>query len=922
MAEALRLKEEEEAEERRRLQADGAIRSRVSSGGGAATSNSSMDAKQWERIQSAYVELCHDNPIVSGGDGDCRYLARALIPKLESVNNTPQHSNRNSSTAKENTTQLALSSRLVDGVLQATSRVGSKMAVSTSNTNYDTLNNEPEPMFGSSSSTSQGYAELAFAIFVEGPYRCIQQSENLSVASSFLGSFQPPNVAHSTSNNQLSAEEKSRLVDEATSSIVNGLEQISMEEEKEEAKNDAKGDDVSSSSSEFFYSDKHKKVSQDKGEAVDNSMEEVFAEESDPDDFEYESSYNPPPSSDVKAIFGKQTANNSINNLDYYEDDSQEYGFSPMLLSTPNDTNQTWHGARRGIHYLLSNVSYGKMILGSLSSRSWSDYGMSDTLADLTFMLLLHHAKQDGEDSVEERESLLKLDTDGVDGEGDTLDIGTLWDRPLFLLRDRALDANNSHDALPAYLQLLQAFLSHSEEDVMSILSSASSSQCASANGPPPITAVGLSALATVCSSKEMTCEFSAKMCGPSIWSVCPRDEVKNTVLSSLDALARIVECVRPRTSLFGGKEKAAAYESEERPWIRTIVCILPMLEYLTNLRSRFDFQPVFEGGGSRNSGLTDSDAKAIQDSGLFRELLAIYTTVGKLVKGTDDHQNADSSTPTAEMVMHTQLLRTIYALSIQSTQMLGMYAVRVPDLAKHIQSSGFMEKDIVDGILWASLSSSLLESKSDAPKPRLKLRTTTKATVEMVSLAERSSMGFDTMCSAAKDALDTMKQYVTASDDQTGGVDEKKIENCKTALGDIVRFSNCLSNCPNATKTWLDSLSNKQDAPQKASSNVAELRSTIATLPSFSDDTIVARTGHKTDDDEKSNTAVEDDEGDVSKSNRKSQSLRQKKKEFGTIIASVRSSVKVIALALESQKGPGLSLKGAIPYNISSKTD
>jgi hypothetical protein len=66
----------------------------------------------------------------------------------------------------------------------------------------------------------------------------------------------------------------------------------------------------------------------------------------------------------------------------------------------------------------------------------------------------------------------------------------------------------------------------------------------------------------------------------------------------------------------------------------------------------------------------------------------------------------------------------------------------------------------------------------------------------------------------------------------------------------------------------------------------------------------------------------VEDDEGDVSKSNRKSQSLRQKKKEFGTIIASVRSSVKVIALALESQKGTGLSLKGAIPYNISSKTD
>ena len=874
LAEALRTKEEEEAAEREELKQQKRSRNK-----------SSLTDVEETKITAAYRELCHDDPIVTGGDRICRLLAEVLIPTYKTK--------RSIKNDKSSTLKLALSSPLVEGVSQAIARASSRAATSlakqTKNNTLDdasrnteeTTKSPPteESMIGSSSITSsEGYAQLAFAIFLEGPYRCIQQ-DNLDVTSQFLGSFQPPEKTKSAPHEGLSAEEKSRLVDEATAKIVDGMEKMSMEEDQTKSAQNERDDDASSSSSEFFL---HNNKNNIQLHTDYDSMEEVWAEESDPDDYEYESSYNP----------YTAASNTDDDNFDSMDGDY----FNPMQLSEPNSANKTWDGARNAIYHLLSRFSYGNMALNTLPSRTWSDLGMSESLGDLAFTLLLANT-DDSSDS----NSLLWHENTNSESADDN--ITSLWDRALFALRDRAMDSNHGHDALTVYLQLLCAFLSHSEEDIMSILSSPAK-DTSNTNDLPPLTAVGLSSFATLCSSKEMTSSSATKLSGTSIESVCPRDEVYNAIFNSIDTLAHIIECVRPKKTVFG-VGKLSDDVSTPNSWVRTAVCIIPMIEYLINIKARFDFQTVFEEGGTRSMTLSDSDAKALLDSGLFRELLSLYTsTQGEIG---------------ASNVVRLQLLRTIFALSVQSPEILGRYAIRVPDLVKEVHANNFIGENLVDGILWTALGSSLLESKLEAPKPRLKLRANAKLnlpSVDTSKLAERSCEGFEKLCKSCNSALVSYKE-IAANEHQSEDT-EKEVRQHKEMLGDIVKFSNYLSHCPHGIKIWLDSLNNHEDAPQKVKVAIADLRSTLARLPSYAEERGVKGSGHKKDDD--NDNLGTDDHSEI---RQKAATLRQRRKDFRQVVSLVRSSVKVIALALDSQKGAGLSLKTpTLSYNASSKTD
>ena len=78
-----------------------------------------------------------------------------------------------------------------------------------------------------------------------------------------------------------------------------------------------------------------------------------------------------------------------------------------------------------------------------------------------------------------------------------------------------------------------------------------------------------------------------------------------------------------------------------------------------------------------------------------------------------------------------------------------------------------------------------------------------------------------------------------------------------------------------------------------------------------------------KKDDDDDCTENEEDDPTDVhGEASQKSHTLKQMQKEYGIIASSIRSSVKAIVLALESQRGAGLSLKGLGRCDVSSKTD
>ncbi|KAL3768792.1 hypothetical protein ACHAWU_006893 [Discostella pseudostelligera] len=899
LAEALRSKDEEEIKERERLRAAAA----ASTASGSRRSLSRDDeTTHWERLRSTYVELCHDDPVISGGDEDCRLLSKALIPKH---NKSTKISGNAKSKSNANTTILSLSSRLVSGILQASSRAVERSRTFTSAQSSNDADVGAESMFGSSKiTTSEGYAHIAFAIFVEGPYRCIQQAENHETVVKFLGSFHPPEISNATPG-KLDADEKSRLLEEATAEIVRGMEKVEVESNAGDILTSSSNvhDDDSSSSSEFFLPNSTNDAMRPSN---NDNMNEIFAEDSDPDDFDYGTDDDPCFSAPTgqTIIGGKLRSAKS----DEY-DDFHDLSFDPIQLSEPSQANQTCEGAQKSIHYLLSSLSYGKLAFGSLSSRSWSECGMSETLADLSFMMLLEITNRDHHGNAAESNSFFhQIPNDG----DESTDIAALWDRPLFALRDRALDKNHGHDALPSYLQLLTALLSHSEHET---LLSPQTVQPSSRNCLPPTVIVGLSSLGSMCSSKEMANTASGRMCGTSVWSVCPREEMKKAIMTSLHSLARIVEGVCQRKSVFAHCRSANFGGGESTqgnsPWIRIAVCIIPMIEYLTNLQGRFDFQPVFEGVGSRSATLSESDAQALSESGLFREILSMYTTT-RCENGT-----LNAETPNAQEVARLQLLRTIFTLSIHSPEVLGQYALRVPDFANEVHSSSFLDNHLVDAILWLSIGSYLLENKSgQTNQPRLKLRTGSSISSaappkETKSLAERSLLGFVAMCETTKMTLEYLKQCVQCS--EGGALSDEQKKECDARqgkLGNIKMFSNCLSNCPSMTTIWLGSLKNNADATSVAREHIAQLKSTLASLPSFSDE--VAKThhlGHKKDDD--SDCRQSEDDGlqtSDDEVNRKEQTVKQFRKEYRTVIGSVWSSVKVIALALDSQTGSALS--------------
>lgn len=858
LAEALRAKDEEETVERKRLRAGTSVsstnRSSSDKGHGA-------DELQWERLQSTYVELCHDYPIVSGGDEECRRLAKALIPITSNDHTTLQKQKKNANQ------KLALCSRLVSGTLQATTRAGEK-AIVPSSTPSSEIPVELESMFGpSKSTTSEGYSEIAFAIFVEGPYQCIRHADNndnIQIASSFLGSFEPPELSQHDKTNAI---ERSRLDDEAIAKIVNGLENMATEEIVKDTIDTNRHDNTNISSCETNYPEL--KFNHD-----DDSMAEVFAEDSDPEDYNYESCSNP---------------NSGLSNVEQTIVDEDNMNFNPLKLSETIEANRTDEGARRSIHYLLSCLSYSTLALGSISSLTWSELGMSETLADLTLILLI--------DTV----NWSRSDTGNSILHSVHQDASALWNRPLYILRDRALDKKHGHDALPSYLQLLTAFLSHTETKSSLSLSVY---KPLTDNFFPPVMSVGISSLAALCSSNEMISASSGRM----LTTVCPRQKVKKTIMSSLYYLARTVECVTPR------KSKRDDMAQENSQWMRVIICIIQIVEYLTNLQARFDFQPLFEGGGNRQPTLSLSEAKAILDSGLFREMLSLYTAT------RTDKETMNTEQPIAVDVVRMQLLRTIFMLSLHSLDVLGLFAVKVPDLINEIHSSKFMSNNLVDGILWASLGSYLQQGKASGAanvRPRLKVMTKLRSNAvdippNTTSLAGYVVLGFETLCNSTIKALQALNRCILSSED-IGRCDnhKKEYDTCVAALADIKLISKCFSACPHVTEMLMDALKMEGDAYLESKKLITDIKSIFKSLPTQTEEEIdfISPTRHKKDDDAKS---IERSD----KVDPKVQTMKQFRKDYRATLGSVRLCVKVISLALESQQCAGLLL------DKSSKTD
>ena len=494
-----------------------------------------------DKIRSCYIELCHDDPLVTGGDACCHLLSKALTPKR------PKRKKKEEPSPKD---RVALCSRLVDGVLQAVTRAAERTTASaaTSSSGQSHAAASPieqqdaiETMFGLSNvTTAEGYADLAFAVCIEGPYRCLQRADDLSYAIRFLGTFEPPRMTDPTGI--LADNEKSRLAEEATANIVEGMEKMGTGEDEPVNEIQKRGDDESSSSSEFFHRNESA-AAPSPASGENDSLAEVFASDSDDSDFDYGGSYELPTPVSPKCA-----------------GQDEDCGFDPTLLSKPNE-KRTWDDATRALYYLLSHASYTKLALNSLSSRKWNEAGISESLADLVFLLLVKDAKPDGKT---DQCSL-------ISSRPGAADIPLLWSRVLCVLQDRALDRNRGHDALPCYLQLLSGLILYTDQSIVSILHT---------SGDDPIelvatTKVGLSSFASICSCKEMTDAGSGKMAGTTAWSVCPRDEVRKSLMEAIESFVQLVEIVNPHNGICVDKRKNSVGEGDisgpPAPWVQVV---------------------------------------------------------------------------------------------------------------------------------------------------------------------------------------------------------------------------------------------------------------------------------------------------------------------------------------------------------------
>ena len=307
-----------------------------------------------ERLEDAYRALCYDEPRVDS-DASCFLLAQSLASK---------HG-------------WALSERLVEGIRQGTSKYQvTKKGDAGHPSDAGIAEEEEELTFqNTASATPAGFASCAVAAFLQVPLNCCLASTKTEVET-WLGSYRGPDKL-------ADIEKRMKML------------QIDNVDEALDKSNRA-----------HLNEDPTKNIEPWERQEQDED-DEVWADESDPSDFVYESD----------AI--DWTA---------WEDPS----FDPKQLSQP--MTGSWDDLRRAVGNLLQELSFAKF--AALSKVQMKKLQVSDLLTQLTLTLLV------------QRGSCPLMEDDGM------RTYGTL---PLHVFQDGILSGKT--DLLPDYLALVQSLI-------------------------------------------------------------------------------------------------------------------------------------------------------------------------------------------------------------------------------------------------------------------------------------------------------------------------------------------------------------------------------------------------------------------------------------------------------------------------------
>ena len=709
--------------------------------GGASAAKSQRD----QLVQKTYTALCHDDPRVES-DFACQCLATALLD--------PQ-------------SPYALSGPLVEGIRQLCDRDAGEQTPSSTE----------ESLTSTSDSSPRGSAMLAWAIYARIPLLCCQAS-SIPEVNSYLGSYRPPPPPLAD--------------DEDPSTEENRVKALASKEKNEEA------DRVAAMLSQPPPEEQEPMppTTADDDNNNNDFENEVWAAESDPSDFEFDSGFS----------YEQQMTDLQDSFAEWMVDRSD-----PIKLSRPGAAPLTWKQVRHAVMDLTSQLAYRKVqslwtasaSSGNKNTASASvqdmnvlagtSRGPSDLLAQFTMTLLIPP-------STGTKSSVFDSPDDEEDALQPQRQLQAMAWYPLWVVRDA------SHQTSPLfsqYVSLLQTLIAVDAANNNSTSSAITNIPDASM---APATYVGLTSLSTLCQQFVKTDDnqssqsaFSSERVEHfrtlrlSIW------EISDDLTHALEQEDMIRKAAMKEARSDNEKDKGGANDNKSgSDWI--VWTLLPMFEILTNQRllTGTTIMAKAESTAQRHHQQQASQRWAgLLQSGLFKQWLLRLQSLRD-----ESSTSVSSSSNDALWQLVRRSLLYIIAQSIPATSALGKYAWRFPNFVSLIEIGpshqlreaspesdrgvkdklGLFSETNVDDTLWNLLSMELAGGVSaTAPTIQWKSKKSAGAAPKplpsRVECAQISWDGFQSLCQQVVHVLENAAQEENKKENSTSSPGKKEIK-------------------------------------------------------------------------------------------------------------------------------------------------
>ena len=827
----------------------------------------------------------------------------------------PQSSNCNANTE---TLKLALSNRFVDGVIETSSTAASSPHTTRADTNNQNATKDvkvsssskekeddsdyldsyksylKQPIIQTKDQSNNQYTNyqgcnlLALVTFAIGPLHCIHilkelgssKTKNLNQVErmklmnsihSFLGSY----VVTNEKENPNTIESSKEHNENAMNDLLSSMNQMNIQSTATDY--DATG---TTSNDNDLTSEEKKESSnydleQDQNDIAQNlndhdSMEEIWAEESDPDDYDY----------------GDDRYANNNNNTEYSQESPLPSTFSlvdPTALSK-KQKHRSLEDTFQCLSSLLNRLSFSNLSHLSTSNASlWNKWNITQILYNLTFTLL-QCTKNISQSTSPSNENYDDIDTMM------TQYLSMLYMKPLMVLRDRALEErfccnNSTCTGMDDYVALLQILL----RSEASIVGQFASLNQVGPNGDilqqqlSPSRNIGLSSLAALCTTICESGTDSGRV------NFALYNKIHTALMNSVDELIDCIEYVRPKKKSIQSSNSANCETKAEDfspmpSWVRVAMAFLPILDFLSGVNSRSDFTAIETSTRMHHNqqmGIKKSDAQTLLQSGLFREMILLYSaTTDSSNETRSSSQNEEKSLNCVQDVIRQKLLRGIVVISSQASSILGKYAVRVPELTQILYSHSFLDRNCVDAVVWYAFMYNI--GKGTAPQMRMK-----------GSLALSAADMRDICIKCTIELIHSVVDALNKSQNQINSLNDVGVTNFVTLSAWLNRV-HFLGQC------WVDTISNSETEIQNLLSKVLQCLRGIKLDQSLGGNANIHNEHCKGKDESK----VEKDAS----------------KQYRLLVDRIRSSTKSLLMLIEN-KDLGVGTNSGLQH-ISSKND